>query len=109
MTLAGHRYDVWHDRAVFHFLTDPDQRARYLAQVARAVRPGGLVLVATFAEDGPEKGSGLEVCRYSAADLHATFGDRYRLLSHERQTHATPWGAELHFTWCLCKLGAQQG
>lgn len=102
--LPEHRYDVWHDRAVFHFLTDAPQRARYLEQVARAVRPGGLVLVATFAEDGPERCSGLAVCRYNAAELHATFGERYRLISHERQIHATPWGAEQRFTWCLCRL-----
>lgn len=104
VTLPERRYDVWHDRAVFHFLTAEDQRTRYLEQVARTVRPGGLVLVATFAKDGPEKCSGLEVCRYDAADLHATFGDRYQLISHQRHSHATPWGAEQHFTWCLCRL-----
>lgn len=102
--LPERRYDVWHDRAVFHFLTEPAQREAYLAQVQRAVRPGGLVLVATFADDGPEKCSGLEVCRYSAAQLHQTFGDRYRLLDQQRQVHVTPWGSEQRFTWCLCRL-----
>lgn len=102
--LPAQRYDVWHDRAVFHFLTEPAQRQAYLAQVQRAVRPGGLVLVATFAEDGPEKCSGLEVCRYDAAQLHRTFGERYRLVDQQRQVHHTPWGSEQRFTWCLCRL-----
>lgn len=101
--LPAQRYDIWHDRAVFHFLTDDPQRQRYLAQVARAVRPGGLVLVATFAKDGPEQCSGLPVCRYDAQQLHDTFGEAYQLLDHRQHTHVTPWGSEQHFTWCLCR------
>src|SRR5574342_563260 len=64
-SLPQARYSVWHDRAVFHFLTEPVDRASYIAQVRRAVRPGGFVLVATFADDGPTRCSGLEVRRYS--------------------------------------------
>jgi SAM-dependent methyltransferase len=95
--------DVWHDRAVFHFLTDPADRARYVAQVQRAVRPGGLVLVATFAEDGPLKCSGLEVARYSPDALHAQFGADFRVLEGHREEHHTPSGAVQRFTYCLCR------
>ena len=95
--------DVWHDRAVFHFLTDPDDRRRYLDQVRRVVSPGGLVLVATFAEDGPTKCSGLEVARYSAFQLHAAFGDGFRLLESRRERHVTPSGGTQWFTYCLCR------
>lgn len=96
-------FDVWHDRAVFHFLTRAPDRRAYVAQVRRALRPGGFVIVATFAADGPSRCSGLDVVRYSADRLHAEFGDDFRLLSSERQTHITPWGAEQPFTYCLCR------
>lgn len=95
--------DVWHDRAVFHFLTAAEDRARYVAQVRRAVRPGGLVLVATFAEDGPTKCSGLEVARYSPEALHGAFGDEFTVVECHRETHRTPWDAPQHFTYCLCR------
>jgi SAM-dependent methyltransferase len=96
-------YRVWHDRAVFHFLTDPADRATYVAQVRRAVAPGGHVLVATFAEDGPTRCSGLDVVRYSPASLHATFGAGFRLLTSEREEHRTPGGSIQTFTYCLCQ------
>lgn len=96
-------FDVWHDRAVFHFLTRAADRRAYVAQVRRALRPGGFALVATFAADGPSRCSGLEVARYSADALHAEFGDDFRLLSSDRQTHVTPWGVEQPFTYCLCR------
>jgi SAM-dependent methyltransferase len=96
-------YDVWHDRAVFHFLTRAADRRVYVAQVRRALRPGGFALVATFATDGPSRCSGLEVARYSPDSLHAEFGTDFRLLSSDRQTHITPWGAEQPFTYCLCQ------
>lgn len=86
------RYDLWHDRAVFHFLTDPADRAAYRAVLARALRPGGQAIIGTFAADGPERCSGLPVCRYDAAALAAEFGPSFRLeeaLTHE---HATPSG-----------------
>lgn len=100
-------YDVWHDRAVFHFLTTAQDRERYVAQVMRAVKPGGHVLVATFAEDGPERCSGLPVARYSADALHAEFGSEFRLIRTERQQHLTPWGATQNFTYCLCRYCPQ--
>jgi 2-polyprenyl-3-methyl-5-hydroxy-6-metoxy-1,4-benzoquinol methylase len=97
-------FDVWHDRAVFHFLTDPADRARYVAQVRHAVRPGGIVLVATFAEDGPLKCSGLEVARYAPDALHAEFGEAFTMLENHRELHTTPSGATQAFTYCVCRL-----
>jgi ubiquinone/menaquinone biosynthesis C-methylase UbiE len=100
-------FDVWHDRAVFHFLTSEVERESYVNQVLRAVKPGGLVIVATFAEDGPEKCSGLPVMRYSTQALHAEFGQPFELLGSEPELHLTPAGKEQKFVYCFCKrLGA---
>ena len=96
--------DVWHDRAVFHFLTAPDDRRQYVAQVERAVRPGGAVIVATFAPDGPTRCSGLEVARFGANELHAEFGSRFELVDSCREHHTTPTGAIQVFQYCLCRL-----
>ena len=101
--LARHRYDLWHDRAVFHFLTDPADRAAYRAQVLRAVKPGGHVVMATFAEDGPSECSGLPVRRYSPGRLHAEFGAAFELLEHRREEHRTPSGARQAFVYCFCR------
>ena len=98
-------FDFWHDRAVFHFLTSPVDRDRYVAQVRAAVRPGGYVLVATFAEDGPTRCSGLEVARYSPDALHHEFGEGFRLLECHRELHTTPSHALQAFTYCLCQVG----
>ena len=97
-------YSVWHDRAVFHFLTAPDDRARYVAQVRGAVRSGGFVLVATFADDGPTRCSGLEVNRYSPDALHAEFGAPFRLIDSEREQHIAPGGVRQAFIYCLCRV-----
>jgi SAM-dependent methyltransferase len=91
--------DVWHDRAVFHFLTQPDARAQYLAQVRRAVRAGGHVVIATFAEDGPTRCSGLEVARYAPHELQEAFGPGFVLVSSAREVHVTPSGATQAFTY----------
>jgi ubiquinone/menaquinone biosynthesis C-methylase UbiE len=80
--LPANRYDIWHDRAVFHFLTAAKDRAAYVQAVFRAVKPGGHVIVATFAEDGPDKCSGLPVMRYRADQLHHEFGESFALLRH---------------------------
>jgi SAM-dependent methyltransferase len=101
--LPAHAYGVWHDRAVFHFLTDPSDRHAYVQQVLRAVKPGGLVIVATFAEEGPTLCSGLPVMRYSPSALHAEFGVAFELLGHRRETHETPAGQEQAFVYCLCR------
>lgn len=96
-------YDVWHDRAVFHFLVSEEERHAYVRKVLKAVKPGGLVIVATFAEDGPTKCSGLPVMRYSADQLHSEFGKPFQLLGHERELHHTPDGSEQKFVYCFCK------
>jgi SAM-dependent methyltransferase len=100
-------FDLWHDRAVFHFLTTEPERARYLEQVRRAVKPNGFVLVATFAEDGPTRCSGLAVARYSADELHDEFGGEFRLVEKLREEHVTPTGAKQPFTYCLCQYQPQ--
>ncbi len=102
--LPNSGYAVWHDRAVFHFLTAPADRARYVAQVRRAIRSGGYVLVATFADDGPTRCSGLEVQRYSPDALHAEFGAPFRLMASEREEHVTPAGVHQAFIYCLCRI-----
>jgi ubiquinone/menaquinone biosynthesis C-methylase UbiE len=98
-----HRFDIWHDRAVFHFLTDPADRQAYVKQVMRAVRPGGHVIVATFAEDGPKTCSGLPVMRYKPDALHDEFGDAFLLVKHEKEAHHTPSGSVQQFVYCYCR------
>ena len=105
--LATAAFDVWHDRAVFHFLTDPADRALYVAQVRRALRPQGYAIVATFAEDGPTHCSGLAVARYSAEELHDEFGDTFSLIHSYRETHITPNGVPQAFTYCVCRYEPQ--
>jgi len=101
--LSQNRYDIWHDRAVFHFLTDPADRQAYVEQVMRAVRPKGHVIIATFAEDGPEKCSGLPVMRYRPETLHAEFGEAFQLVKHNKELHHTPFGTEQKFIYCYCR------
>ena len=97
----GESVAVWHDRAVFHFLTSAEDRARYVAQVRRALRPGGHVIIATFAEDGPTRCSGLEIVRYSAPALLAEFGDEFSLVDSQRELHHTPSGSTQQFIYCV--------
>lgn len=104
--LPAQAYDVWHDRAVFHFLTSPQERQAYVAAVLRSVKPGGHVIVATFAEDGPTECSGLPVMRYSADELHGEFGAPFTLLQHEKEQHRTPFGTVQQFVYCYCRKTA---
>jgi ubiquinone/menaquinone biosynthesis C-methylase UbiE len=97
----GRSFDVWHDRAVFHFLTDPEDRSRYVDLVQRVVHPGGTVIVATFAADGPTHCSGLPVSRSDAAGLATVFGEAFMLGHAEREEHLTPSGALQPFTWAV--------
>jgi 2-polyprenyl-3-methyl-5-hydroxy-6-metoxy-1,4-benzoquinol methylase len=97
-------YDVWHDRAVFHFLTANEQRATYVRQVARAVKSGGHVIVSTFGPEGPTKCSGLDVIRYDAESLHGQFGVRFRLVESSKELHRTPFGTTQQFLFCYCKV-----
>ncbi|MFM6989797.1 MAG: class I SAM-dependent methyltransferase [Rhodoferax sp.] len=100
--LPAHAYDIWHDRAVFHFLTDPADRMAYVRQVMKTVKPGGHVIVAAFAPDGPEQCSGLPVTRYDHDQLHNEFGTAFELLEHSKEGHMTPWGSVQHFVYCHC-------
>jgi 2-polyprenyl-3-methyl-5-hydroxy-6-metoxy-1,4-benzoquinol methylase len=104
MDLPHHSYDVWHDRAVFHFLTKPQDRRAYVRNVASAVKPGGHVIVGTFGPDGPTKCSGLDVVSYEAESLHGEFGARFRLVESTTEIHQTPSGARQQFLYCYCTL-----
>jgi len=104
---APSHYDIWHDRAVFHFLTTPQQRAAYVRQVARAVRPGGHVIVAAFGPEGPIRCSGLDVVRYDASALHSEFGIGFELVKHLAESHRTPGGTVQQFVYCFCHVATQ--
>ena len=104
LELPAHSIDLWHDRAVFHFLTNNDDRKKYVSRVLNAVKPGGHVIISTFAEDGPEKCSGLNVQRYNSGSLHSEFGDPFTLLGHEKEMHHTPFGTEQSFIYCYCRV-----
>jgi SAM-dependent methyltransferase len=97
-------FAVWHDRAVFHFLTDLRDRERYVAKTHETVRPGGHVIVASFAPEGPTQCSGLDVVRYSPETMHAQFGHDFRLLDSVREEHHTPSGVTQSFVYCLCRV-----
>jgi 2-polyprenyl-3-methyl-5-hydroxy-6-metoxy-1,4-benzoquinol methylase len=97
-------YDLWHDRAVFHFLTDREQRVAYVRQVARCVKPGGHIIVSTFGPEGPAKCSGLDVMRYDAESLHGEFGGRFRLVESSKELHQTPFGTTQQFLYCYCRI-----
>jgi SAM-dependent methyltransferase len=104
--LPAQGLDLWHDRAVFHFLTGAEERAAYVRQVSRAVRAGGHVIVATFGPDGPLQCSGLDVVRYDPESLHGEFGAQFRLMEHRTELHRTPMGRTQPFVYCYCRLVA---
>jgi SAM-dependent methyltransferase len=93
------RFAVWHDRAVFHFLTDASERERYVDLCERTMTPGGTAIVATFAPDGPEMCSGLPVRRYDASQLASECGPRFHLIESERYMHTTPRGVRQSFLY----------
>jgi len=90
-------YDLWHDRAAFHFLTDPPDQSAYAQRLKRAVKPDGFVIIGTFAPDGPERCSGLPIVRHDAAALTAMLGHGFELIDARRHEHTTPWGAVQRF------------
>jgi ubiquinone/menaquinone biosynthesis C-methylase UbiE len=96
-------FDIWHDRAVFHFLTTDEDRKAYVKQVLRALKPGGHVIMATFGTNGPAQCSGLPVMRYAPEELHSEFGAAFTLLTHEEQVHHTPFGTDQQFIYCMCR------
>ncbi|UWR09541.1 trans-aconitate 2-methyltransferase [Ruegeria sp. B32] len=95
------KYDLWHDRAVFHFLVDPMDRAAYLDTLAQAVVAGGHAIIATFAPDGPETCSGLPVARYESGQISEMLGNDFALVADRRHSHHTPWGAIQSFQYSL--------
>jgi SAM-dependent methyltransferase len=97
-------FAVWHDRAVFHFLTAQEDRDRYVANARAAVGPGGHVIVASFAPEGPKRCSGLSVVRYSPETMQAQFGAGFHLLDSRREEHHTPRGATQAFVYCLFRV-----
>lgn len=98
------KYDVWHDRATFHFLTSAKDRQAYVNTVVHAVKPGGHVILATFTKQGPAQCSGLPVIRYDANDLQAALGKHFILLKQMEEIHTTPDGKEQPFIYCLFKV-----
>jgi SAM-dependent methyltransferase len=100
--LAPASVELWHDRAVFHFLTRPEDRSAYVERVLEAVVPGGHVIVGSFGPGGPLKCSGLDTVRYEADALHGAFGSAFQLLESRQELHATPSGATQEFLYCFC-------
>jgi cyclopropane fatty-acyl-phospholipid synthase-like methyltransferase len=98
----GRRYTLWHDRAVYHFLTEPDERADYLASLNRSLAPHGWLVVATFGPDGPTTCSGLPIVRYTHEELVAQFPG-YELVATAGEDHLTPWGSTQQFTAVLLR------
>ena len=99
-------FDIWHDRAAFHFLTDAADRSAYVARMKQAVKPGGHVIIGTFALDGPEKCSGLPVNRYDAASLAGELGEGLELVDSRRHDHSTPWNSAQRFQFCIFRRTA---
>jgi trans-aconitate methyltransferase len=94
-------YDIWHDRAAFHFLTEERERAAYIKRLHRGVKTGGHAIIATFAPDGPEKCSGLPVMRYDSQTLGQTLGSSFQLVDARRDVHATPWKSDQSFQFSV--------
>ncbi|HWB19599.1 MAG TPA: class I SAM-dependent methyltransferase, partial [Phycisphaerales bacterium] len=97
--------DVWHDRAAFHFLTSEADRARYVRLAERTVREDGYLIVGTFADDGPERCSGLMVERYGEEQLRKVFANGFEVVEMKRAGHMTPWGKEQRFLWGVFRRG----
>jgi cyclopropane fatty-acyl-phospholipid synthase-like methyltransferase len=95
------RFDLWHDRAVFHFLTSADQVAAYISIARKLVKSNGFLIIGTFSDKGPEKCSGLPVRRYTETSLAAAFSDGFEKISCIREEHITPFGTSQQFVFCV--------
>ena len=102
--LPEQRFDFWHDRAVFHFLTDEAARQQYVLAVRRSLKQGGHIVVATFGPSAPERCSGLPVVRYTPEGIHDQFGRQFVKVGSENEMHETPWGSEQEFVYCYCRM-----
>jgi trans-aconitate methyltransferase len=100
-------YDLWHDRAAFHFLTHQADQSAYVDRLRKALKPGAYVIIGTFAPDGPERCSGLPIMRHDATTLAAILGDDFVLIDTRRHEHATPWGAVQRFQFSTFRRAAQ--
>lgn len=99
-SLPDAAFDIWHDRAVFHFLTEQEEKASYVKQLANALKPSGQAIIATFSISGPQSCSGLTVSRYDAPSLQKEFGADFQLVKSAPITHQTPTGAIQEFLYC---------
>lgn len=102
--LLTNHYDVWHDRAVFHFLTDENDRRKYVELVKKSLKVGGHIIVASFGLNGPKKCSGLDVVQYSPDSMHDEFGKSFELVKSISETHETPFNTTQEFIYCYCRL-----
>ncbi len=107
VSLPENHYDVWHDRAVFHFLTETEDRKKYVELVLRSLKVGGHIIVASFGENGPNKCSGLDVVRYSPEKMHDEFGGGFKLVKSLNENHETPFGTTQEFVYCYCRKFAE--
>ena len=98
--LQTHHYDLWHDRAVFHFLTKPEQQQRYLNSLLNALKPGGHLIIGTFAPEAPPKCSGLPVQRYSYEQLGGVLTEKFEIQRYHKEMHITPSGVEQMYLYC---------
>jgi len=101
--LSSARYDLWHDRAVFHFLTHPQQQAAYVLQASKTLKPQGHIIIGVFGPQGPTRCSGLNVVRYDASSLQSTFADHFRLLDSQIVSHTTASGSDQQFIYAVLR------
>jgi len=99
-------FELWHDRAVFHFLTEPEQQRKYRDQLLKALQPEGHLIIGTFAPEAPPKCSGLPVQRYSPERLESTLGDEFELQRQHNELHVTPGGVEQMYLYCQFRRAA---
>lgn len=104
ISLPENHYDVWHDRAVFHFLTDENDRRKYVELVKKSLKVGGHIIVASFGLNGPKKCSGLDVVQYSPDSMHDEFGKSFELVKSISEKHETPFNTTQEFIYCYCRL-----
>ena len=104
VSLPENHYDVWHDRAVFHFLTSAEDRRKYVELVMRSLKVGGHIIVASFGKNGPLKCSGLDVVRYNPETMHSEFGRNFKLVKSITETHETPFQTTQEFIYCYCRM-----
>ena len=98
---SNYKYDIWHDRAVFHFITENEGVEKYISICNRYINKGGILIIGTFAEDGPLKCSGLEIKRYSINNLKELFKQNFEFIEGFKKLHSTPFDTQQSFTFCV--------